>query len=207
MKARTSFALALALAMLVAISASAQRRGDWHPMRPPDRGPAPFHGRPYRGGPQRNFADRFGHPNAPHVDWNHGRANWVGHDFGPGNARYHIDHPFQYGRWRGGFGPRHDWRLEGGGPGRFWFGGNYFSVAGPDWGDCDNWLWNRDNIVLYPDPDDDGMYLAYNPRLGTYVHVQYTGGPGYVPGYGPYGGDGYGFQRGDDDGDGGGDGD
>ena len=200
MRTRTTI-VALVLLLGTPLALHADPHGNWRPMRPPARGPMPFHGQPYRGGPGRNFADGFGHPDAPHVDWRGGRADWVGHDMGPGFGGYHMDHPFEYGRWRGGFGPRHMWRIEGGGPGRFWFGGNYFSVAPDDWGYCNDWNWEDDDIALYPDQDHAGWYLAYNPRLGVYVHVQYMGGPGYVPGYGPYGGDGYGYG-GDDDGDG-----
>ncbi len=170
--------LALAISLVCAGSAFAQQRGGGgsHPaggahQPPPSQGPAPTRGMPHTYEPGRNYSDKPGHPDLPHVDG----KNWVGHDTGRDDPRYHLDRPFEHGRFAGGLGPRHVWRLDGGGPDRFRIQGWYWSVAPADLAFCDGWLWDSDDIAIYSDPDHLGWYLAYNTRLGTYVHVQYLG--------------------------------
>jgi hypothetical protein len=174
----------IALALLISSPVLAQGRA--HSNHPPAfggghipaHGPAPAnraapaHGAPPAAAARPNYADRAGHPNAPHV---HADDRWIGHASGRADPHYHLDHPWEHGRFTGGFGRDHVWHLRGGTRERFALGGFFFSVAPYDYGFTDGWLWDSDDIVIYEDPDHDGYYLAYNTRLGTYVHVEYLG--------------------------------
>jgi hypothetical protein len=158
--------------------------GDGHiPAHGPTRGGQANRGDANRGAPQnheggaaanegrRSYRDTEGHPEAPHVHAENDQ--WVGHE--RGDARYHLDRPWEHGHFPGTIGARHVWRLHGGRPDRFEIGGFFFSVAPYDVDYCGDWLWDSDDIVLYDDPEDPGWYLAYNVRLGTYCHVMYQG--------------------------------
>ncbi len=148
--------------------------GGFIPQRGPEVHATPQPMRPIRqpqgNQPDQHWNDMPGHPDAPHV---HNDGQWVGH--GGGGAQYRLDQPWAHGHFPGHFGGNYVYRLGGGDRSRFFFGGFYFGVAPYDYAYTDGWLWDTDDIILYDDPDDPGYYLAYNPRLGTYVHVQYYG--------------------------------
>jgi hypothetical protein len=154
----------MALSLSLSGAAFAQGRGGEHHMQIPHHGPGRVEG---RGVPHGAMSG------PPHVDE---RGRWIGHE---GLDRHLVlAHPWAHGRFAGGFGPRHVFRLMGGGCDRFMFGSFAFSVAPYEvgLGFCDGWLWNSDSVVIYEDPAHVGYYLAYNVRLGRYLHVEYLGG-------------------------------
>jgi hypothetical protein len=118
----------------------------------------------------RGFRDDRGHPDTSHL---HSDGRWIGHGGDSDDQRYHVDHPWEHGHFKGGFG--RPFRLAGGGRERFWFGGFYFSVVPYDYAFVEDWLWDSDEISIYEDPVHVGWYLAHNTRLDTYVHVTFLG--------------------------------
>jgi hypothetical protein len=141
----------------------------------PAHGPAPVRPTPRAAHPPAapNYRDQPDHPAFPHV---HAVDDtWIGHSTGRNDPNYHLDNPWAQGHFSGTIGRQHVWRLQGGNHDRFNVGGSYFQVAPYDAAYCSDWQWGSDDIVIYLDPDHDGWYLAYNVRLGTYVHVLYLG--------------------------------
>jgi hypothetical protein len=163
MRTQVFLTLLIPAVMLSGGTAFAQGRGGEHHI------PIPHHG-PSRAG---NHGVPRGLAGPPHVDE---RGRWFGH--GVEAHHFALEHPWAHGRFTGGFGPRHVFLLAGGGCDRFWFDSFAFSVSPYEvgLGFCDGWLWNRDRVVIYEDPDHVGWYLAYNVRLGRYLHVEYMGG-------------------------------
>ena len=114
-----------------------------------------------------------GHPVAPHVDAKN--DSWIGHDTRRDEAGLRLAHPWAHGRFGGEIGANRVYRLEWRRPRTFRIRRLLLRRRAVDYGYASDWLWDSDDIVLYADPDHDGYYLAYNVRLGTYVHVEYLG--------------------------------
>jgi hypothetical protein len=188
----------LALSVLICVTAFAQEHGSQphaaaHPSvgggHVPAHGPAPAkaaparaaapaaHGKEAAPATENHVAEKgktaAGHPDVPHV--HAANDQWVGHDSGKNDPHYAMATPWAHGHFGGGFGPGHQWVLSGGNREHFGFDGFFWDVAAFDYNIVANWNWTADQIVVYEDPDHVGWYLGYNPRLGTYAHIEYLG--------------------------------
>jgi hypothetical protein len=113
----------------------------------------------------------------PHVENDH----WLGHY--RSDQRFYLEHPYAQGHFGGHVGAGQFHKLHGFDPyhQRFFIDGGFFVVAPFELPYLSDWTWGVDQIVLYPDQDHPGWYLAYNTRTGNYVHVRYDGLQAYPP--------------------------
>jgi hypothetical protein len=152
-----------------------------HPEGRPEARPAEHPPERHEAPPAREAPRYFGeaHGPAPRAERPHVEPGekWVGHESGPEDRRYHLVHPWPAGRFTGAIGTGHLYRINrwDADRHRFWFNGFSWGIAAWDWEYIDDWDWANDQVVIYEDPDHEGWYLAYNERLGTYVHVQFDG--------------------------------
>jgi hypothetical protein len=182
--------LALAIALFATLPAFAQRDEKGHDQQKHeeakhvDRNPPRANGGHIPPAPQARQdrqapreAERFedGRENHhPHVANDH----FYGHE-SAGDARFHIDHPYEHGRFER-FGPSYRYKVLrfDRDHHRFWFPGGFgFEIAPWDWAAASNWCWDcgADDFVVYDDADHVGWYMLYNVHTGVYVHVQYLG--------------------------------
>jgi hypothetical protein len=100
---------------------------------------------------------------------------WLGREHPRNDVRFRLAHPWEFGRFRGRLGVEHAWLLRGGTRARFSVGAGYFRVAAWEYPLVEDWWWDRDEIMIFEDPDAEGWYVAFNTRLGTSVHVMVVG--------------------------------
>lgn len=101
--------IALTAVLLVTLTLLGQRsqprKGGEHGVgngHVPAHGPASVHAPAARPtlaqNEHRKFNDQPGHPEAPHVHAEN--DHWVGHDTGPADPHYHLDHPWEHGHFQ-----------------------------------------------------------------------------------------------------------
>ena len=125
--------------------------------------------------PVQQTADAPGHPVAPHVDVRNGQ--WVGREAGANDPHFQLAHPWEHGRFTGPTGSQYVWRIRSGNENRFDVGGYYFQVSQYDDVYTTDWLWNSDDIVIYPDLDHARLVPRLQ-RAPRYVRARDV--PGYV---------------------------
>ena len=163
--------LILIASLFITVPAFAQHRGG--APRPPAHGPSEYHGTPHPVEPNRNYSDHDGHPNAPTLTATPGSATTpaattlASTSTTPGSM---AASPAALAAAMSG-------ASSGGGPGRFWFGGWYWSVAAADVAFCDGWLWDSDQVdhLRRPRPHRLVPGLQRPPR-----HLCACGVPGRV---------------------------